>query len=56
MKTVQIQTRTGNLVERKADVTEYIGSDGRVVSTAKIGRVVYKVVDRNFYGPIYSAD
>jgi hypothetical protein len=50
---VQIKFKDGRTVIRHAEVTEYIDDTGRVHSLAAYRGIVYEVVGRDFYGPIY---
>lgn len=50
----RIKTRTGRMIVRLVTVTEWIDRDGRQSATAQIGRTIYIVVDRDFYGPVWA--
>ncbi len=48
-----IRIKSGNKIKKKAIVSESIDSSGRILSTALVGDKDYKIIDRDYYGPIY---
>jgi hypothetical protein len=52
-KTVRIITSTGKTIERKAEITDWIDNQGRQSSTARVGRTVYRVIDRDAVGAVF---
>lgn len=43
----------GRITEVKAEITDWIDNNGRQLSTAEVDGKLYKVIDRDYYGPIY---
>jgi hypothetical protein len=54
-KTIRIKTKKGKVIERSAPITDWIDNDGNRTSTAQIGKVIYRVIDRDYYGAIFCA-
>lgn len=55
MTKITIKTKSGKMIERNANVTDWIDGNGRQSSTAQIGNAVYRVIDRTSDGAIFAA-
>jgi hypothetical protein len=51
--TITIQTRKGNLIQRKATVSNTIDNSGRITSWAQVGIHLYKIIERTSAGNIW---
>jgi len=50
----KIRIKNGrHIITQMADVETYLDKDGRETALAFVGRKVYRVVDRDFDGPIW---
>ena len=54
MSKIRIETQKGRMIERQAQITDWMGNDGRQFATATIGRAQYSIVKRDVYGPIWA--
>ena len=52
---IKIRSQKGNIYYRWADITHWIGNNGRQFTTACAGRITYHVVGRDFDGAIFAA-
>lgn len=53
MDKIRIETKTGKMIERKAEVKDWIDNAGRQYSTAQVGIHLYRVAYRDSLGPVY---
>jgi predicted RNA-binding Zn-ribbon protein involved in translation (DUF1610 family) len=58
-KKIRIQTKSGKIIERNSEVTEWIcpeyGELGQRITTAIVGNVAYQIKYRDYYGPVFFA-
>ena len=55
MQNIRIKTRSGKMIDRRAEVIDRLDNEGNQYSIALVGRGIYRVIDRDFYGPVWSA-
>jgi hypothetical protein len=55
MTTIRIKDEHGDIHEVTGEITltDWIDNDGHQSSTAEIDGVLYRVIERDYYGPIY---
>jgi hypothetical protein len=53
MLRIRIETKAGKVIERKAEVRDFIDDSGRQYSLAQVGVFLYAVVRRDCLGPIF---
>ena len=53
MSRIRIETKSGKVIERRAEVRDFIDNSGRQYSLAQVGVFLYTVVRRDCLGPIF---
>jgi len=54
-RNVRIRLEDGEIIEREAQVGEWLTDAGRVESVCLYKRGIYQVVDRDYYGAIFGS-